>query len=377
MMSINWSYTAETVIVTGLDEIPGVGNILAGLVEIFWPGGEEDVWKEIFDKVKALVQQAITKDVYGRVQTKLGSASEDSGLIGVLKSYIDAKNKTNGQDPKDTWISANETLINSSAAFEQQGYEVLLLPLFAQMANLHLTLLRDGAYAGYCDVSELQQYINLYDQWAEKYLAQGIASRQSKSDGSYNYLNTFVRFMQLHVGNYSDLWPRFDYTKSFPPLEVSKEIYYTITEACGFLTGGHNYSPPTGLPWQITNIALYWIQETDNVWNFVEGAQLNYSDYSNGAYPYSGVLVNGQAPPLGQYEGGYNYYELTNVGVSSSNPIVSVQGLFNSSGAVYCVEFTFKNDSSSGQIPSQQRGLVLLQWSARRAVRISALLFTS
>ena len=60
---IDWDNLAKTVITTGLGEIPYVGSSLSSLADILWPSGD-DVWKEIKDKVEALIKEKISELVY-------------------------------------------------------------------------------------------------------------------------------------------------------------------------------------------------------------------------------------------------------------------------------------------------------------------------
>jgi hypothetical protein len=53
----------KVVIVTGLGEIPEVGGILAGLVELLWPEWEkkeQDPWELIRERTEQLIQACFT-----------------------------------------------------------------------------------------------------------------------------------------------------------------------------------------------------------------------------------------------------------------------------------------------------------------------------
>jgi hypothetical protein len=359
-MSFNWNNATEVTIATGLGEIPVVGSILAGLCKIFWPESQEDVWLEIKDKVEALIGQAISAQVYKAVQTQLGTVQQNDGLIGDVNLFLGAISKTNnnGQDPKGTWISANGSFVTASPYFEEEGYAVLLLPLFAQMANLHLMLLRDGVTMGFCNDSEMAGSagrIALYCNWADSTLQQGLTQRAKTTSESFNYQNEFARFMQLGLGNFRQLWPYFDPIAHPAPvtnLPVSKEIFYTVTEAIGPAFSSNNYTPPGAQSGDITGIGIYCLQDSYDNYNLVEGAQVTYS---TGNAPYSGVLVGGAPPPNGgtNPDNTYLSYHVHQVPVSPDNPIVSVQGTYDADGGLYCIGFGFKDGSSTPQIPAQ------------------------
>lgn len=355
--SVDWNNVALQAITAGLDEIPVVGGILSHLLEAFWPESGQDVWGEIKDQVQALINQSISSDVYSRVQAQLGTAAQDSGMVGVLNNYLGSITPTNnnGQDPKDTWTAANATFIGAEGVFQQSGSEVMLLPLFAQFANMHLSLLRDGVQRNWCNISELQQRITTYVNWAQQWIASGHSSRASANKG-FNYVNEFDRQYQLGVGNFCEVWPYFDLSKYQPPVKnivFTNEVYYSITETMGSEYPGGNYTlaaPPTT---PITNVGVYWLEDTYDNYNLVLGTQVTYS---SGAQGYTGVLINNGIPPINtpfNPNNDYFGYFVNQVSVTAGNPIVSVQGAYEATGGTYCTEFTFQNGGSTGLIPSQ------------------------
>ncbi len=355
--SVNWNNVALQAVTAGLDEVPVLGGLLSHLVEAFWPESQEDVWSEVKDKVEALIGQAISSDDYDRVQTQLGTNGQDSGLIGVLNSYLGAVSTTdnNGQNPEETWTSANEVFIGAQSAFQQNGIEVLLLPLFAQFANMHLSLLRDGVINKWCAVSELQKRIKDYGAWADKYVAAGHSARSGENKG-FNYLNVYDREMQTGVLNFRETWPYFDPTAFPPPVKdivFTNEVYYTITETMGAAYPGGNYALPITPAGVISDIGVFWMQDLEDNYNLVQGMQITYTTEEQ---PYSGILVDGELPPINRTcdpNNDYYCYARQTVAVSPATPIVSVQGVFDAGGGTYCVDFTFKDGSSTGNIPEQ------------------------
>ena len=128
---------------TGLGYAPVVGGILSGLVGIFWPSSGVDIWAEIKEKVEALINQKISELVYHQVQDSLNI---NKGLNLVINDYPHAINI--GSPPTillEKWDAAKSIFLYNLPIFQSKGYEVLLLPLFAQY---DLSLLRDGAILG-------------------------------------------------------------------------------------------------------------------------------------------------------------------------------------------------------------------------------------
>jgi hypothetical protein len=353
--SVDWNNVALQAITAGLDQIPFVGGILSHLVFAFWPPSGEDVWAEIKQKVEALINQSISQDDYDRVQAELGSAKDSSGLVGVLQSYLHSVSTNNNKlDPQTTWTDAHETFINAQSAFQQKGIELLLLPLFAQFANMHLSLLRDGVQRGWITEDRLQFRIQSYSDYAHHWYQSGYSTRAESNQG-FNYLNEYVQAMQVSVMNFRETWPYFDPTIFPPPVKVAftNQTYFTITGSLGRQSADYTLPAiPTG---QITNIDVYWLQDLNDDYNFVLGTQVNYAGTQE---PYTGVLVNGGTPPIEKPcdpNNDYYCYFKNSAAVSPDNPVVAVQGVYDTGGGTYSVNFTFKNESSTGQIPGQNQ----------------------
>jgi hypothetical protein len=351
-MSINWSSAAEKAIQTGLNQIPEVGGILSALVGIFWPQGGEDVWDEIRAKVDAEIKNAITDAVYAHVKTKLGSVANRDGLIGVMLNYNRAVQEGQEAEIQSKWAAADDIFVNDAAVFEQEGYETGLLAMFAQMANMHLLLRRDGVLKGFILESDLASRTELYSTYANKWLAKAVTS-----DPDFNVSNKVARFFQLNVGNFVNLWPYFDPVKYPSPVKnipSPKEIFYTVTESVPGNIPAKNYTPPGTKEGLVTEVNVAWLQDNYDSYNFVIGTQLNYE---SGSQAYSGILVNHQPPTNGEHSPVFPdsmFFYIANVPVAADDPITSVSGGYNQGAAVYSVQFGFQKGDKSGVIPWAQ-----------------------
>jgi len=344
--SFDWNNAALQVITTGLSEIPVVGGILSGLVNIFWYHPNVDIWAEIKDQVEALIDQQINQDDFNRVESILGSSSQQSGLIGVLATYLNDRSESN-------WHDANFQFIGAQGEFQQKGIELLLLPLFAQFANMHLSLLRDGATQNWGTAeSDLPTRITDYTQWVQLYYQQGYAAKATANQG-FNYLNQYIQGMQTSVLRYAETWQYFDPAKYPAPVtfHFTEETYFTITGALNMKGGNYNLPSIPDAP--LTESNVYWLQDSYDNYNFVLGTQNNYGDGTN--LPYTGVS-NNQTPQLSTNcdpNNDYFCYFKQSVPISENNPIVAVNGSYNATGAVYFVDFVYKDGSSTGKIPNQ------------------------
>lgn len=348
----SWNQVELAAITTGLSGIPVIGKILAGIVSAFWPHSQVDVWAEVKQQVEALVNQEIAKDNYQRVQDKLGSAEQNSGLIGVMNNYLNIvkQNENNPANLKtqmeQDWDSVNNIFTEAQAAFQQKDYELLLLPLFVPFANMYLTIYRDFLIQKIDGptIEHLQWMIQDFGAWVDTYYQQGLLARQQNSNGDFNYVNTYMRYMHLNVLRFRETWKYFD-IRAYPPpvkgLVFNDQAYFTITELLGYKAG--NYTLPTDVPTgSITNIDVYCLNDTESGYYSVQGTQINYT---NGQQGYSGVAQS-------QTDDYFEYFS-QNVGVDPNNPIVSVQGYYNTTGGTYSTGFTFKNGQSTGLIPSE------------------------
>src|SRR5688572_12286323 len=146
-MAHNGAFNAEKlkiVIVTGVMEIPEVGGILAGLVELLWPEKkEEDPWELIRERTEQLIQARINESVLNRV---------NAALLGLKKATDDYRDAVKS-DPRPGRVYSNYAALRTvfddqMPVFQEASSELLLLPMFVQATNLQLSLLRDAVQFG-------------------------------------------------------------------------------------------------------------------------------------------------------------------------------------------------------------------------------------
>ncbi len=259
----DWSNTAMNLIASTLGLIPEVGSLLSGLVYILWPSDQEDVWDEIKDQVQALVQQDLTQLVENlEVQTL-------QGLKGSIQDYQDALTTNDPSNISQNWTSAKLNFIQQMPQFQTQGYEVALLPYYAQAVNLYLALLRDGVLHGKdwgwtdADVAvttkEMNQAIQDACQWVDTTFGQVnetrlVAFGQAQTDylkftgedhlpvdyplgphynvTAWNEYNNFLYWMTLKVLDFRNTWPYF--TAAPVKVVLNREIYSAACGSCDY-----------------------------------------------------------------------------------------------------------------------------------------------
>jgi hypothetical protein len=371
-MSATFNDLSRLAVISGLNEVPAVGGFLGGLVALFWPPSGADIWGEIQSRVEALIDQKLADQVKKDVNATL------TGLKTVIQDY-----KTNVKgSPSDAvaaYTSAEAVFDAAKPKFiDVPGSEVLLLPLTAQLANMHLALLRDGVLFGAKWgrdnawlkqkkaklTAQVKEYVDFARTWyINGYISAAPLPRFHQKDLDvkiygdlvsraqhaslvplamgrhraqlWTFYNRYVREMSLSVLDYVFYWPSFDpdsaAAKQLPPL--TREIF---SNAEGMPDSGH-YAGAEPAPAQpITNITAW-------TGNGVTAVQVSY----DGA----------QGPRMGRSDGtvpaGWKG------AVTPANPIVRVNGAVDL--ALNQLEFTFK-DGSKAIADGSQKGSSEFSW---------------
>ena len=316
---MDWSYAAEQILAASLSSVPGVGALLGALVYIFWPSTGENVWDEIKAQVEALISQAMSQEVYQTVQDSL------QGLNSNIASYLTAVSAGDPEFISQTWVAVEADFVQQCPSFQQEGYEVLLLPLFAAFANLHLSLLRDGVQYGLSwgwnsatqesILQTLKSSIVSYQGWASTTYGLGLTDRAAVTPVNahlvepFRSMNTYQRQMTLTVLDFSNLWTYFDPTKYVPPVSVylDREIYSDPNGTAD----NSGLVPPMNPPSKPINQITVWGAD------WVNGVQVQYE-------PRGGPLGVTSTARLGEQNGGINYAPTGGVfQITSSNPVTN------------------------------------------------------
>ena len=275
---VDYNNAARVVVSTGLGQIPGVGFVLSALVNIFWPSSKQDVWGEIKEKVEALIDEKISQLVYQNVQESL------EGLKNNVDDYLWAvKNAQTKTYISEKYNVAQGNFLQSLPHFQSKGYEVLLLPLFAQFANLYLSLLRDGILYGadWGWSEEIQQHnreqiiktINDYSTYTDSTYSKGLDDVKKKAPSNkhktepFNTVNNYVRQMTLTVMDFRNMWKYYDPVEYPKPVKVflDREIY---SDAVG-TADNSTFSIPPAPTKPITKITVW-------AWDRIDACKLAY-----------------------------------------------------------------------------------------------------
>lgn len=346
----DYNNAARVVVSTVLGEIPYAGVLLSALVDIFWPDEKVDVWGEIADRVEALIDKKISEEVMQDVRDAL------TGLHNVSDDYAYAAKKF----PKDkAYVSekfnvANGHFLHDLPRFQSSGYEVLLLPLFAQFANLHLALLRDGAAFGgewgwsdelVADTrKKLTESIDNYSNYVTKTFDAGYESVKKKAPTDkrlvepFNTINRYLREMTLTVKDFQAQWKYFDISRYPEPVKVylDREVYSDAVGTCYDST----FYIPNRPKDRIKNITVWG-------WDRIDAVKVEYPE---GGGP-DGVTSTGR---MGNSGGGSDQRPRGGSFDLTSNPIVGVQVM--SGDIVNAMSFQFADGSDTGMMGGKYPG---------------------
>jgi hypothetical protein len=324
---MSYNEDVKTLMVFAIGSIEPAGWLIAGITQILWPDSQTDVWSQIEGQVEALIGKEIAQEVYQQVQEDL------KGLNAVLLKYQQAVAEWQQNPGSSTAVDGVISQFNATVDlfadnqphFQAQGYELLLLPLFAQMANLYLAVLRDGVNNAQAwsvpDASgNLGSTISASQSWASQWFGNGYDALPQTGNvvNDWQTRNNYVQQMALGVMDFSHYWTWFDPAKG-PPVPLTREIYAPLQATSGNLAGtsipidpyGEISSPVNRAP--ITAISVWGSSQID-------GFQLTYGGQPG---PVLGTSTQSSDTPPGGWSGPIN----------SSNPIVQV-GAY--SGANLC-----------------------------------------
>jgi hypothetical protein len=347
--SFNWNYAAEVTLSTALSMVPVVGNILSGLVYIFWPSGP-DVWTQIEQQTAQLIQQMIDQQTFQQVSDTL------SGLQSALNDYIEELATGDLSEIASFWTAADVAFDTDMPSFQEPGYELLLLPLFAQVVNLDLSLLRDGVLFGaswgwnsaqvQLIQTKLTNYVTQYSQWANQWYQSGYNQVVLATPTDYHEcqpflsVNQFVRNMTLGVLDFMNLWPYLDPSQYSNPIMpyLDREVYSDPVGTCDNSGAIDLPSPPTQ---PIQELCIWGADRID-------AAQLTYP---SGGGP-GGVT---QTSRMGDQNGGTSQPPGGGVfNLMPSSQVVVAAGL--SGDILNAFSFTFADGSDSGQLGGEYPG---------------------
>lgn len=225
----------RSAVLAGLSKIPEAGGLISGLVGVLWPETGKDTWALMRERIEALINQKLSDFKYQDVKDWL------AGLKNVIDGYTQALEASRNHSASYITEKYNAAISHFDAGsphFTTRDYETLLLPLFAQMANMHLALLRDGVLHGtqwgWTDKirasieSNLRARIKSYGEWVQRWHQHTCDRFEVPSHGNnkaqWAARNHYVRNITLQVLDIAFYWPYFD-PAAGPAPTLTRELY--------------------------------------------------------------------------------------------------------------------------------------------------------
>jgi len=231
------------VVVKGLGMVPEVGGVLELLVDVLWeePKQQKEVpWEAIRERFEKLIDDKLKEKTFNDTLLTL------EGLKNVVNDYLIAVKDSTAESSfvSEKYNIALGEFDSHVPRFKQEGseqYSILLLPLFVQMANQHLALLRQGAFFGEAwgwKTSEVQKVkdqlndtINDYKSWVEKCFKAELeevklrAKKELTPQKEWTYMNKYTRGMTLQVLDFAFYWTYFNKNNTTVPFP--KRVIYS------------------------------------------------------------------------------------------------------------------------------------------------------
>ncbi|XKK29781.1 insecticidal delta-endotoxin Cry8Ea1 family protein [Bacillus sp. AC79A.1] len=202
-------------------------KLLKNLYEKLFPTPDPITMEEILAAVEEMLNQRLSNEVSTRIHLEL------KGLQGNVVTFLeDVENFENRiiLDAEDDGISPqaiidsintlNQLFINRMLQFQHPDYKALLLPLYAQAANLHIGFLKDvvvNASEWGLNSDQKKLYTNRFLDAIKEYSNYCITTYQEDFQKQFTqkiqYVLKYRNFMILNVLDFVSLWPMLRFEK--------------------------------------------------------------------------------------------------------------------------------------------------------------------
>ncbi|MBT2576149.1 pesticidal crystal protein [Bacillus sp. ISL-8] len=274
-------------------------GIISRLIGILWPGPDP------FAALIVLVEELIDRRITDRVRD--AALIELKGLKGImelyqtrLKTWLDCKNTVGCNNEKNREVLVQQYrivdnfFVQNMPKFSETNFEILLLPVYAQAANMHLMLLRDADYfsaewqLGPDEIRDnyirLQGLIRQYKDHCVTFYNQGLNQFNRSNAQEWVRFNRFRTDMTLTVLDLAILFPNYD-PRRYPlavKTELTREIY---TDPVGYINNSE-LGGGVNLPWYNPNNTTFATMENSAI------RPPSYTTWLNRIFVYTRNLGN-------------------------------------------------------------------------------------
>nr|AAQ06607.1 Cry1Ac [Bacillus thuringiensis] len=218
--------------------VPGAGFVL-GLVDIIWGIFGPSQWDAFLVQIEQLINQRIEEFARNQAISRL------EGLSNLYQIYAesfreweaDPTNPALREEMRIQFNDMNSALTTAIPLLAVQNYQVPLLSVYVQAANLHLSVLRDVSVFGQrwgfdaatinSRYNDLTRLIGNYTDYAVRWYNTGLERVWGPDSRDWVRYNQFRRELTLTVLDIVALFPNYD-SRRYPIRTVSqltREIY--------------------------------------------------------------------------------------------------------------------------------------------------------
>ncbi|WP_251861450.1 insecticidal delta-endotoxin Cry8Ea1 family protein [Clostridium sp. Marseille-Q2269] len=239
---------------------------------------EKNLFDNLMIDAEQITDKVISKVVQQNAEVQLESLKS---VLNIYDSRLDAwsKDRDNPYLTKelfDTILTANSQFQSSMPHFKVKDYEIALLPVYAQAANLHLMLLRERLIIGkeknmdkalyelyYMEmVSLTNKYINHCVMWYWN----GLEDIKENPNKNWVDLNKYIRNMHVFVLDIISLFLLYDpiiYDKPVAVQALTRTLYSDPVNYESVIFDGENLTPPKKLFSRLESITCYTSEDDE------------------------------------------------------------------------------------------------------------------
>ncbi|MGX5576362.1 insecticidal delta-endotoxin Cry8Ea1 family protein, partial [Bacillus toyonensis] len=299
-----------------LAAVSGVFGIISMILDVLWPESDSQVvWGQFAGAAEALVGRRISDEIKKSADIQLRIAQSR------LKDYQQAScnlqrhpnNEVYKELIRDAFDDADDALKDTIKIFSREGYELLLLLNYVQVANLHLLLLKDvvrfGVGWGFPQQRVEQYYSNPtnlgspgmvqllaeYTNHSTSFFWQGVREKEEQTRDYYWNQEKYDGYrsdMTMMVLDMIAIWPTYD-PRRYPyatEVQLTRNVYSTVIGAQFNQPQNGWYMMPIEYTWDAPPRLVRWIQEFNGyTWKNVSslaqyaGTKINYKYTTGGS----------------------------------------------------------------------------------------------
>nr|Q45358.1 RecName: Full=Parasporal crystal protein Cry18Aa; AltName: Full=79 kDa crystal protein; AltName: Full=Crystaline parasporal protoxin; AltName: Full=Parasporal delta-endotoxin CryXVIIIA(a) [Paenibacillus popilliae]CAA67506.1 parasporal crystal protein [Paenibacillus popilliae] len=207
--------------------------LLKTLTDLLFPNNSSLTMEEILRATEQYVQERLDTDTANRVSQELvGLKNNLTTFNDQVEDFLQNRVGISPLAIIDSINTMQQLFVNRLPQFQVSGYQVLLLPLFAQAATLHLTFLRDviiNADEWNIPTAQLNTYTRYFKEYIAEYSNYALSTYDDGFRTRFYPRNTledmlqFKTFMTLNALDLVSIWSLLKYVNLY--VSTSANLY--------------------------------------------------------------------------------------------------------------------------------------------------------